>query len=223
MDSDYPNVPLLSELSDMLSISPIIDVLNVLGTAVFGLTGAISAARKNFDIFGMSFFAALVGLGGGTLRDVIIGRLPVFWVHEPWNIGVTTAAAFLAFFLMSRLERIDKVFIWADAVGLATFAIVGTSVALEQGVSIYLAPFFGMITACFGGMFRDVVANDAPTILYGELYASAAFAGGVTYVLVVALGGGHNWAALLGLIVGLCVRSLGIIWKMHLPRPKLSA
>ena len=203
----------------MLSIVPVIDILNILGTAVFGLTGAISAARKKFDIFGMSFFAALVGLGGGTLRDLIIGRLPVFWVQEPWNIAVTTAAAIFGFFTMSWLVRNDRVFIWADALGLATFAIVGTSVSLSQGVSIYLAPFFGMITACFGGMFRDVVANDAPTILYGELYASAAFAGGVTYVLALSNDLGHNWSALLGLIVGLFVRALGIVWKMHLPRP----
>jgi uncharacterized membrane protein YeiH len=211
------------ELPGLASLPDFLDLLNIMGTAVFALTGAISAARKRFDLFGMIFFAALVGVGGGTLRDVILGRLPVFWVTAPINIAVTTVVAVLAFFLMRWLIRDRAIFLWADAIGLATFAIVGTAVALEVGVSPYLAPFFGVITGCFGGMIRDVVANEAPTLLYAELYATAAFAGGLVYVLALQTDWPHvaNAAALVGLITGLAVRSLGIIWRLHLPRAKV--
>ena len=194
--------------------------LSILGTAVFALTGAISAAKKRFDIFGMIVLAALVGLGGGTLRDVILGRLPVFWVRDPSELLNTTLVAVISFFALPWFERKKQIFLWADALGLATFAVVGTGVAIEQQVSLWLAPLFGVFSACFGGLLRDVIANDRPLILYGELYASAAFLGGVVYTLCFYWQWGHGLSVALALAVGLLMRAVGIIWKVHLPKPK---
>ena len=199
----------------------LIGPLSVLGTAVFALTGAISAAKKRFDLFGMIVLAAIVGLGGGTLRDILLGRLPVAWVREPWELAITTAVAIVSFFFLRSLYRLKTVFLWADALGLATFAVVGASVALAQNISPLLAPVFGMFTACFGGLLRDVIANERPLILYGELYASAALAGAAVYALGVSLAWNPFWTAVLALAVGLALRALGIIWRVHLPRPKL--
>ena len=204
-----------------MPVVDLIEPLSVLGTAVFALTGAISAAKKRFDLFGMIVLAGLVGLGGGTLRDILLGRLPVSWVLEPQDLMITTSVAILAFFFLKSFVRLKSLFIWADALGLATFAVTGASIALAQGISPFLAPVFGMFTACFGGLLRDVIANDRPLLLYGELYASAALAGSAVYTLVVVMHWGDFLAAVLALITGLAVRAMGIIWRVHLPRPKL--
>jgi uncharacterized membrane protein YeiH len=204
-----------------MQIIDLIAPLNALGTAVFALTGAISAVKKRFDLFGMIFLAGLVGLGGGTLRDVLLGRLPVFWVREPWDLLITTSVAILAFIFLKIFSRLKSLFLWADALGLATFAIVGASIALHQGVSPFLAPVFGMFTACFGGLMRDVIANERPLILYGELYASAALAGSAVYTFVVVMNWGDFLAAVSALVTGLTMRAIGIIWQVHLPTAKL--
>lgn len=204
----------------MLTVD-LIDPLSAIGTAVFALTGAISAARKRFDIFGMIVLAAVVGLGGGTLRDVLLGRLPVTWVSDPSGLLITTSVAIFSFFFLKHLVRLEAIFLWADAIGMATFAVIGTSLALEKEVSPFLAPVFGMFTACFGGLVRDVIVNERPTILYGELYATAALAGSAVYVLGTVLNWNNIWVTVAALIVAMVLRALGIVWRMHLPRPEV--
>ena len=204
----------------MLTVD-LIDPLSAIGTAVFALTGAISAARKRFDIFGMIVLAAVVGLGGGTLRDVLLGKLPVTWVSDPSGLLITTSVAIFSFFFLKHLVRLEAIFLWADAIGMATFAVIGTSLALEKGVSPFLAPVFGMFTACFGGLVRDVIVNERPTILYGELYATAALAGSAVYVMGTTLNWNKVWVTLAALIVAMVLRALGIVWRLHLPRPKV--
>lgn len=202
----------------MLTVD-LIEPLSAIGTAVFALTGAISAARKRFDIFGMIVLAAVVGLGGGTLRDILLGRLPVTWVNDPSGLLITTSVAVCSFFFLKNLVRLESIFLWADAIGMATFAVIGTSLALEKDVSPFLAPVFGMFTACFGGLVRDVIVNERPTILYAELYATAALAGSACYALGMTLEWNSSWVTVLSLIVALVLRALGIVWRWHLPTP----
>lgn len=202
----------------MLTVD-LIDPLSAIGTAVFALTGAISAARKRFDIFGMVVLAAVVGLGGGTLRDVLLGRLPVTWVSDPSGLLITTSVAIFSFFFLKHLVRLEAIFLWADAIGMATFAVIGTSLALEKDVSPFLAPVFGMFTACFGGLVRDVIVNERPTILYAELYATAALAGSAVYSLGMTLEWNRSWVTAISLVVAMVVRALGIVWRWHLPTP----
>lgn len=202
-----------------MSTVDLIDLLSAIGTAVFALTGAISAARKRFDIFGMIVLAGVVGLGGGTLRDILLGKLPVTWVSDPSGLLITTGVAIFSFFFLKKLVRLETTFLWADAIGMATFAVIGTSLALEKSVSPFLAPVFGMFTACFGGLVRDVIVNERPTILYGELYATAALAGSGVYALGTQLEWNNFWVTALALIVSLVLRAMGIVWRLHLPRP----
>jgi len=202
----------------MLTVD-LIDPLSAIGTAVFALTGAISAARKRFDIFGMVVLAAVVGLGGGTLRDVLLGRLPVTWVSDPSGLLITTSVSIFSFFFLKHLVRLEAIFLWADAIGMATFAVIGTSLALEKDVSPFLAPVFGMFTACFGGLVRDVIVNERPTILYAELYATAALAGSAVYSLGMTLEWNRSWVTAISLVVAMVVRALGIVWRWHLPTP----
>lgn len=202
-----------------MSTVDLIDLLSAIGTAVFALTGAISAARKRFDIFGMIVLAGVVGLGGGTLRDILLGKLPVTWVSDPSGLLITTGVAIFSFFFLKNLVRLETTFLWADAIGMATFAVIGTSLALEKSVSPFLAPVFGMFTACFGGLVRDVIVNERPTILYGELYATAALAGSGVYALGTQLEWNNFWVTALALIVSLVLRAMGIVWRLHLPRP----
>lgn len=204
----------------MLTVN-LIDPLSAIGTAVFALTGAISAARKRFDIFGMIVLAGVVGLGGGTLRDILLGRLPVTWVSDPSGLLITTSVAIFSFFFLKHLVRLEAIFLWADAIGMATFSVIGTSLALEKDVSPFLAPVFGMFTACFGGLVRDVIVNERPTILYGELYATAALAGSAVFALGTTLAWSNFWVTIAALIVAMVLRALGIVWRMHLPRPSV--
>lgn len=197
-----------------------LDVLGAIGTIVFALTGAISAAKKRFDIFGMILLACVVGLGGGTLRDLLLGRLPVSWVKEPTEVLISTTVAVVAFLFIKKINVLKSIFLWADAIGMATFAVIGTTVALQKDVSPFLAPVFGMFTACFGGLVRDVIVNERPVILYGELYASAALMGSAVYSIGVLFKWDNLWTTLLALSVALGLRSLGIVRGVHLPRPK---
>lgn len=216
--TDKPWLVFFKKTALMLTLD-LIDPLSAIGTAVFALTGAISAARKRFDIFGMIVLAGVVGLGGGTLRDILLGKLPVTWVNDPSGLLITTSVAIFSFFFLKNLVRLETVFLWADAIGMATFAVIGTSLALQKDVSPFLAPVFGMFTACFGGLVRDVIVNERPTILYGELYATAALAGSAVYALGVSLAWSNVWVTVLSLIIALVLRALGIVWRMHLPKP----
>lgn len=200
----------------------LLDVLGAIGTIVFALTGAIAAAKKRFDIFGMILLACVVGLGGGTLRDLLLGRLPVSWVKDPTEVLISTIVAVVAFLFLTRVSVLKNIFLWADAIGMATFAVMGTTLALHKDVSPFLAPVFGMFTACFGGLVRDVIVNERPVILYGELYASAALAGSAIYSIGFVLKWDNSWTTLLALLVALSLRAVGIVWGVHLPRPKAS-
>ncbi len=197
----------------------LLDVLSAIGTVVFALTGAISAAKKRFDIFGMILLACVVGVGGGTLRDLLLGRLPVAWVKDPTEVLISTIVAMVAFLFLSKITLLKSVFLWADAIGMATFAVIGTTVALEENVSPFLAPVFGMFTACFGGLVRDVIVNERPVILYGELYASAALVGSAVYAFGIVFEWDHLWTTLAALFVALGLRAIGIVWRVYLPKP----
>ena len=205
-------------MSPMFTLD-LLDVLSAIGTVVFALTGAISAAKKRFDIFGMVLLACVVGLGGGTLRDLLLGRLPVGWVTDPTEVLISVIVAVFAFLFLRNVSILKSLFLWADAIGMATFAVIGTTIALHKGVSPFLAPVFGMFTACFGGLVRDVIVNERPVILYGELYASAALIGSAVYAIGVVFKWDNLLATLLALFVALGLRAIGIVWGVHLPRP----
>ena len=150
----------------------ILPVFDLLGTAVFALTGALLAARLRQTIVTMSFFALVTGVGGGSVRDLLIGA-PVFWVRDPWVAPVCLGVALLAWFTPRKWWE-GSLLEWADAAGLAAYAVLGTAKALAFGLTPVPAVLMGVITGCVGGIIRDVLAGRPSILMRPELYVTAA-------------------------------------------------
>ena len=151
-------------------------VLDLAGTAVFALTGALLAARLQQTFVTMSFFALITGVGGGSVRDLLIGA-PVFWVRDPWVAPVCLTVALIAWFMprkwLAKNEQ-SKLLEWADAAGLAAYTVLGTAKALAFGLPLVPAMLMGVITGCVGGIIRDVLAGRPSILMRPEIYVTAA-------------------------------------------------
>jgi uncharacterized membrane protein YeiH len=191
--------------------------LEMLGTAAFAVSGALAASRKRMDIFGFCVLALMPAVGGGTIRDIIIDRVPVFWVSDNRYVAVAIIAALIVFFAPHPPGSRRRFLIWTDALGLALFAALGTEICLEYETGPLVAVMLGVTTAVTGGMIRDVICNEIPLILSREIYATAAFAASLTYVLADYLALGSNVALGAAVVVGLAVRGLAIRFDWSLP------
>ena len=192
--------------------------LEMLGTAAFAVSGALAASRQRMDIFGFCVLALMPAVGGGTIRDIIIDRVPVFWVSDNRYVAIAIIAALVVFFAPHPKPGGRKqLLIWADALGLALFAALGTEISLQHDTGPLVAVMLGVTTAVTGGMIRDVICNEVPLILSREIYATAAFAASLVYVLVDRIGMGDNLSLTAGVIAGLAVRGLAITYNWSLP------
>lgn len=194
--------------------------LDLFGVGVFALSGALKAAEKNMDIFGCVLIAAVTGIGGGTLRDVLLGTAPVFWVTQNEYLAVCAALALIVSVAVrrTRLGPLQRWLTWADALGLATFCVIGARAALAAGAPMAVAVLMGVMTATFGGITRDLLCAEIPLILQREIYATAAAAGAAAYVGVIALAADEPAAVVIGLLVGFGARAAGIVFGLSLPR-----
>lgn len=191
--------------------------LEMVGTAAFAVSGALAAARKGMDIFGFFVLALLPAVGGGTLRDVILDRHPVFWIDDLSYVLVALAAAVLVFVTSYQPGSRRRVLIWMDAMGLALFATLGTEISLSFDTGPVVAVMLGVTTAVTGGMIRDVICNEIPLILTREIYATAAFLAGVVYVMLDAFSLGQSIAVGLAVAAGFSIRALAILFNWSLP------
>ena len=190
--------------------------LDLLGVAVFAVSGSLVASRKEMDLVGFGLMASLAGIGGGSLRDVLLDR-PVFWIETPYYVAVCLAIAALVFFTAHIVNRRYIVVLWADAIGLAAYAVMGAEVALRAGTDPLVAIVMGIMTASFGGLARDVVANETPLILRKEVYATCALAGAGVYVLLRSFEVVLPLAIPLGFAAGFALRTAGIAFGLTLP------
>ena len=208
----------------MIGLLPLLDLASV---AVFALTGALVASRAQLDVVGFIFVAALTALGGGTLRDVMLGREPV-WIGQPLLLLVATVAAVVVFLGAHRLESRYKTLEWLDAFALAVAVPAGVGVAFAEGLGWPVVLVMGMVTGCMGGLMRDVVCNEVPLVLkQGELYVTCAFAGALVAVALVAVGvpAGVALVTCAGVVMGLRAGSLALGWRLPVyraraPRPE---
>jgi uncharacterized membrane protein YeiH len=189
--------------------------LDYAGVAVFALTGALAAARDKHDIITFWFFAVVTGVGGGTLRDLLIGA-PVFWIGDAAYLGIGLAAALAVWFLAPYLER-AKTLIWLDALGLAVYAVIGAAKALALGVEPMIAVAMGVLTACFGGVIRDVLAVQPSALLKREITISAALLAAAAFVSLNAVGVPAVWAGVIGAVAGFGLRAGAIHYGWALP------
>ena len=194
-----------------------------IGIAVFALSGALMAARKGMDPFGFALLATLTGVGGGTIRDLLIGTRPVFWVGDPTDVLVCLIVAELVFALGPRrvamIEggRQGRLLLWADALGLALFAVTGTGKALAAGVPLLSAVALGTTTATFGGIIRDIFAGTTPLVLRQEIYVTAAALGAAVMVALLATGLDAFLCAAAGFAAAFTLRALAILRGWSLP------
>jgi uncharacterized membrane protein YeiH len=191
--------------------------MDLFGTAVFAVSGGLMAARKRYDIFGFLVVGLAPAIGGGTLRDIALGDLPVFWVRDVAYLWAALLAAAVTFFLARRIERYMPQLLVADAVGLALFAVVGAEKALQLGTRPEIAVAMGVITASFGGMIRDVLCREEPLILRKEIYATAAILGAALFVAVETLSGNRLAAMALGFAAALALRLIAVRRNLSLP------
>lgn len=194
-----------------------IQIGDYLGTFVFGVTGALAAAEKRLDLGGFCLLAFVTGVGGGTTRDLILDRGGVFWADRPLYIVLCIAAAVLIFFAGGRLHRLRRALVWADAVGVALFAVIGAGIAVQEGARPLVAVLMGALTAAGGGVIRDMIRNELPLVLHREIYATAAVAGASTLVALHLLET-PAWASVGGgIAIAFALRAWGIVSDVHLP------
>ena len=191
--------------------------IDLFGTAVFAIAGSLAAGRKQMDLFGVVVLALATALGGGTLRDVLLGAHPIFWVADPTYVIVAVSASIVTFVAARYLRLPRQLLLLADALGLAFFTVLGTQRAEAAEAATAVCIIMGVMTGVAGGMIRDVLAGEVPLILRREIYATASLAGAVVYVGMEAIVPGPTIAPLVAMVVALALRLAAIRWNLSLP------
>lgn len=196
---------------------PPLMILDYAGVAVFAATGALAASRKELDLIGFLFFAAVTGMGGGTVRDIILGR-PVFWVIDPGYILICMITGAVVYFTAHGIEWRYRLLIWLDAIGLAAYCVLGAAKGLAATGSPVIAIVTGIMTATLGGILRDILANEPSVLLRPEIYISAALAGAGAFTAVHATGQPLIVSAGVGVTIAFALRGGAIHYGWTLPR-----
>ena len=192
-------------------------LLDYAGVAVFAATGALAASRKQLDIIGFLFLASVTGIGGGTFRDLILA-VPVFWVANPDYVMICVAVAVAIYFTAHRVESRYKLLLWLDAIGLAAFSVMGAAKGLVVTGSAPVAIITGMLTATFGGILRDILANEPSVLLRPEVYVTAALAGATVFTLAYLASLPIPAAAVVAFAAALLVRGGALRYGWAFPR-----
>jgi uncharacterized membrane protein YeiH len=206
----------------LASPETILYVLDLFGTAVFAVSGALAAGRRRMDLFGALVIAAVTAVGGGTVRDLLLDRHPVFWMEDLRYLAVIAGAGGLTFAYTSVFRPPRQSLEVADAFGLAVFAVVGARVTLDVGAPPVIVVLMSATTATVGGMVRDVLCDETPLILRKEIYATAALAGGALYLGLRALA--LEEAVMMGvpIVTVAALRLAALQWEVHLPSFQVS-
>ena len=202
--------------------SAVFVALEVIGTAGFAISGVMAAARAGMDWLGALALAVVVAIGGGTIRDLLMGQLPVGWLLHAWPLTVAVLTAVVALVVL-RLRPDADPMTWtpvsvADAIGLSTFVILGTEIGLQAGLNPVLAVALGTITGVGGGVIRDVLTGNRPMVLVGQIYALAGIAGGCLFAVLVEVGANTQLAVWLSVLVIIAIRMVSIRRGWNLPK-----
>jgi len=195
----------------------ILQALDLLGVLVFAATGALAASRKELDLVGFVFLAAITGIGGGTLRDVLLGETPVFWIGAPGPLLVCAATGIAVYFIAPFVEHRYRLLLWADAIGISGYCVMGAARALQAGASPTGAIVMGIMTASFGGIIRDIVAGEPSVLLRKEIYVTATLAGAALFVGAQSLGLPFWPSAVAGALIAFAIRAGALAFGWTLP------
>lgn len=192
-------------------------IIDILGTFAFAVAGAFSAMEKKLDPFGVLVLAFVTAIGGGTLRDILLGNLPVGWLRNETATIVIFVSAIAAMFFSRYLRQFTTTLFLFDALGLGLFTIIGLEIGLEKDFSMGICIAIGTITACFGGVTRDVLLNNVPLLFRKEIYAMACIAGGLLYFLLKWLRVDPDLSRIICIIAIFIIRVLAFRFKLSLP------
>lgn len=189
----------------------------ILAITAEAMSGALAAGRRNMDMFGVSVIAFITALGGGTIRDILLGHFPVSWTQHPEYIYLTVSAGLITMVIARFMHHLHKIFLLLDAMGLIAFTIIGCNIALELGYSTPVVVMAGMITGIFGGILRDVLCQRVPVVFRHELYASVSLLVALLYLQLEQMGINHDLNLLASFAFGILMRVAAIYWHWSLP------
>lgn len=192
-------------------------VLYLIGISAEAMTGALAAGRRRMDAFGVIIIANVTAIGGGSVRDMLLGHYPLGWVRHPEYIVIVTVAAVATIFVAPLMTHLRSVFLVLDALGLAVFATIGAQTALDSGHSAIIAVISAVITGVFGGILRDMLCNKVPLVFQKELYGGIAFTVGWIYVFLLKIPVDREIAATVALFAGFAIRLLALYFSWGLP------
>ena len=190
--------------------------VDLFGTAVFAISGVLTAMHKKFDLVGTLIIGFVTAIGGGTLRDILIGRFPVSWLEDRNYFFAILTGYLIAYFFEQQIIKLRRSMFLFDTIGIGLFTILGIQIALEQGLSTESCLLMGVISACFGGVIRDVLTNEIPLIFRREIYATACLLGGIVYLLLVEFSTNENLNILVAITTVIIIRYLSIRYKWSL-------
>jgi uncharacterized membrane protein YeiH len=192
-------------------------VMDLVGVAVFAVSGALAAGSKGMDLLGVVVIAALTAVGGGTLRDLLLNRHPIFWIADPAYLVVIVLSAMLTLCYVRVRPPPGNALLIADALGLALFSLSGAQIGEAAGLSSIIVILMGTMTGVAGGVMRDILSAEIPFILRRDIYATAAVVGVLLYLLLQTIGVDRQWAFGIGMVSVLALRLFAMLWGLRLP------
>lgn len=196
----------------------LIYLFDIFGVAVFAVSGAILAIRKKYDLFGVIVVGFVTALGGGSIRDLLLGNQPVFWLKDINYFYAVISFAILTFITYRRIIKINNILRIFDALGLGIFTIIGIQKSLQVNILPVFAVMMGVVTAVAGGIVRDILCQETPLVLSKEIYATACIAGGIFYFVFRYFGVGENLLVVLSVLLIILIRLVAINYNLSLPK-----
>ena len=191
--------------------------VDILGTVAFAISGVLVAMEKRLDLFGVGIIALVTAIGGGTLRDLLIGHTPVTWTTTPLYMYIILGTVVVTILFQSRLKYLRKSLFLFDTIGIGFYTMIGISKGMEAGLEPLICITLGTITASFGGVLRDILCNEIPVIFRKEIYATACILGGVGYFLLQQTVMPEGYAYLLGVVIVIGLRLAAVRYHIALP------
>ena len=195
----------------------LLSVLYIIGITAEAVTGAMSAGRRKMDWFGVMLVASATAIGGGTIRDILLGHYPLGWVENPQFLAITCIAGVLTTGIAKWIVKLKGLFIRLDALGLIVFSIIGTKIALGMGLHALICMVSALVTGVFGGLLRDLICRQTPLVLHEELYASVALASSGLYLVLINFSVNDVTATIVTLVAGYTLRMAAVRYNWRLP------
>lgn len=192
-------------------------IIDILGTLAFSISGVLIALNKRMDAFGVLIIAFVTAVGGGTLRDVLIGDTPVSWMKDMTFVYVVLISTILAVIFKSKIDYLRKSLFLFDTIGIGLYTVVGIEKGINAGLHPIICIALGTMSACFGGVIRDILCNEIPVIFRKEVYATACILGGIVYFIIKRLPIEGNLVFIIAGLVVIIIRILAVKFKLRLP------